>query len=292
MARSAATDFGADWVINNDADEFWSPPAGVGLKDVFAAIPAEFGALEAPRFNFIPRPGDGPFWERMVICELETLKWRGGRPKSVRLSPKLAHRASSTVTVGAGGHRLLSEGLEVVPGWHPITVFHYHLRSYEQLERKVQIPEEAIETNRQRGHRERAELHQLFQEGRLREFYEAKLLDGAEVEAGLRDGRLAVDRRVQRAFEGDLGANGAGPRTPRDTGLGLDMWRAVKAARRSEAERAKLERKREAARTERLEGKIASADVRRARAEGRLRDARRSRWWRLGRRLRIVDRRP
>ena len=41
MGRLAATEFGADWVIHSDADEFWWP-RGESLKDVLDVDP---GAL-------------------------------------------------------------------------------------------------------------------------------------------------------------------------------------------------------------------------------------------------------
>ena len=58
MARLAATAFAADWVLNTDADEFWRARDGT-LKELFAAVPARFGAVRGAWRNFVPRPDDG-----------------------------------------------------------------------------------------------------------------------------------------------------------------------------------------------------------------------------------------
>jgi len=42
MARLAAAEHDADWVINCDVDEFYWPDGG-DLKEVLAAIPPEYG---------------------------------------------------------------------------------------------------------------------------------------------------------------------------------------------------------------------------------------------------------
>ena len=58
MARLAATDFAADWVINSDADEFWWP-RGASLRDVLDAVPARYGTVGAFLRVFVPRPETG-----------------------------------------------------------------------------------------------------------------------------------------------------------------------------------------------------------------------------------------
>ena len=57
MARLAATEHGADWIINTDADEFWMP-RGVGLKETFASVPEPYGVVWALSRHFVPRPDD------------------------------------------------------------------------------------------------------------------------------------------------------------------------------------------------------------------------------------------
>src|SRR6478752_950607 len=67
MARLAAAEHGADWVINSDADEFWWPRGGT-LKDVLDALPRRYGIVQAFWRSFVPRPDDDQaFAERMTI---------------------------------------------------------------------------------------------------------------------------------------------------------------------------------------------------------------------------------
>src|SRR5437868_3576071 len=53
MAR-LAYEQGADWIINNDADEFWYP-GDVDLKHVLSQISAEYQAVAVERSHFVPR---------------------------------------------------------------------------------------------------------------------------------------------------------------------------------------------------------------------------------------------
>src|SRR4029453_11078423 len=65
MARLAAVDHDADWVINAAPEEWCGPPGGAP-PPTFTSLPDEVTVLVAQRYNFVLRPDDGrPFHERM-----------------------------------------------------------------------------------------------------------------------------------------------------------------------------------------------------------------------------------
>ena len=216
MGRMAATEFAADWVIHNDADEFWWPISGT-LKDALAGIPESFGAVVAPRTEFVGRPtGPESFAQRLVF-----------RERRSTLQPKVAHRADPDVVVlHRGAHEVAAasdgdlwralrppgravhrgvrdaedqpqgdqEDIRLVwaPVW-PLRIFHFPLRSFEQFRRRTEI------SLNQGGFRDSGRFRRLrwhFEQERLDELYAELVWDDAAVEEGIRDGKLVRDERI------------------------------------------------------------------------------------------------
>jgi hypothetical protein len=223
MARMAAREYGADWVINNDADEFWWPVEG-SLKDAFAAIPATYGAVLAPRPEFLPRAdGPGSFLERMTV-----------REACSQTSPKVAHRAMLDVVVGGGSHFVaraggdafreggragLRDGAWSAPNWDglvvaaprwPIRILHFPVRSSRQFEgRAERILFEG------RGPVGRVQEHHAA--GRLADLYAETVLSEDEVEEAIAAGHLVRDTSLR-----DFMARCPDPLSP-DTGAPVAM---------------------------------------------------------------------
>src|SRR4051794_19494227 len=163
MARMAATELGADWVIHTDADEFWWPAEG-SLIETLGAIPDRYGVVVAPRVEFVGRPdGPGTFAERLTVREARS-----------RLQPKVAHRAEpDVVSLDRGAHDVAVEGpggvqdtlrppgravhrtvrdangsqeessqeetrLIWAPTW-PLRILHFPVRSFAQFKRRTEV---------------------------------------------------------------------------------------------------------------------------------------------------------
>src|SRR5262249_38014791 len=132
MARFAAAELHADWVINSDADEFWWSRNG-STAETRGAVPRRYGVVRALMRHFPPRPErDAPFYEWMVVRH-------PGMPAVTSLyhsQVKIAHRGAVDVRVTRGNHDAYGRGLTLLREWFPLEVLHFPVRSVEQMQRK------------------------------------------------------------------------------------------------------------------------------------------------------------
>lgn len=196
MARRAATDLRADWVINSDADEFWWSRGGT-LKELLGAVPPRFGGVRGMWRNFVARPdGARSFAERMTVRTHETT--RGVHPFNPHF--KTLHRGSPDVEVGGGNHDISGTGLKPLIGWYPIDILHFPIRSLEQYERKFMRWWQITAVDGEASNPYYNEVRDAQREGRVPELYEPFVVDDAQLASGLADGTLVEDTRLRDAL--------------------------------------------------------------------------------------------
>jgi Glycosyl transferase family 2 len=201
MARLAATDHGADWVINGDADEFWWPRDGT-LHDTLAAVPRRFGAVRGMWRNFVPLADDGrPFHERMTVRR---------RPATALTDPfhaqvKVVHRGHPEVVVTQGNHDALGPPLPLIREWLPFEVLHFPIRGASQATRKFRVARTAGlgSPGTSVPQHTDAAVRSMDVEGDA-SYYARLVMDDAAVERGLASGELARDTRLRDAVRADL----------------------------------------------------------------------------------------
>ena len=194
MARLAATDFGADWIVNADADEFWLA-RGATLKELLAAVPSRFGAVRGAWRNFVPRPDDERLFTERMTARLCTPSFH---PHPLSTHFKSAHRARADVRIGRGNHEALADDLVALRGWYPIEILHFPVRSYEQCRRKYVTQFVALERNAEKGiPGHMAEAYEAYRAGRLDAFYAPLVVDDEALDAGLAAGTYAIDTRLR-----------------------------------------------------------------------------------------------
>ena len=201
MARYAATELRADWVINADADEFLvaRDPART-VRDVLSATPATADVLCVPVVNLTgdaARAGSGI--ERLTLRDLRDQRALADAGIPFHPTPDAIHRGNAEVEVSQGNHAASA------PGWAPavmseeLEVLHLPWRSWRQYEYKVRVSGEAYQANPELApsprHHGMLDFRRL-QQGRLEPTYVAKHPTADEVAAGLADGTLATEGRL------------------------------------------------------------------------------------------------
>ena len=199
MARQAATDHAADWVINADADEVWWPVTG-DLHTSLAAVPQSCDVLAVPRYNFLLRPEDGDVWHRRLRWRLPSSVNQDG----VTLGPKVCHRATPDAVVAMGNHSVEHAVRGDVCTEHLIEILHFPMRTYGQFANKISKGATALARNPDLppgiGFVWR-EQHRRLLDGRLVDDWETWTVGDAALAARLAAHEAVEDPRVTELLD-------------------------------------------------------------------------------------------
>jgi hypothetical protein len=133
MAREAYNKYKADWVINNDADEFWYVKGG--YKEYFSKIREDTYKIHINRYDFyyiedILDRGT-KFYNRLLYREVRR-RWT-----------KCCHRGMYDAEVEMGNHNVYSRYYEergyrgVVDDTTGIKIYHYPVRDINRYKNKI-----------------------------------------------------------------------------------------------------------------------------------------------------------
>ena len=210
MARMAAREHAADWVINGDADEFWWPLEG-DLKTVLEAVPADVPAVTVSRTNFVLRATapEADFAEAMTLREVRSVN-ACGRP----LPPKALHRADPEIEVSQGNHDVALDGVPLPTSPAAIEILHFPVRSYAHFANKIAKGGAAYGRNTDLNvgvGRTWRTLYEQWKAGDLRAYFDSLVMDEDAAAAGLCEGTLLEDMRLRDALRELAGRRGGCP---------------------------------------------------------------------------------
>jgi hypothetical protein len=180
LATIAKKRLKADWVINNDADEFWLPKNDLNLKENLAF---KGSVLTVDRYNMILER-EKYFFDTSYLVENPVFYSKEKQLTSEKLSiiltkigPKTIINPYGLIYLRGGNHKALHirnmrdylrSGYDKIKRFKDIEVFHYPIRSYTQFEQNIKNRKRLLESNKKISmgpHYKR--WVQLYNEGKL-----------------------------------------------------------------------------------------------------------------------------
>lgn len=209
LARYARERLGADWVISNDADEFWLPRQGDNLK---ALLAFKQPYVSCRRFNMLLdgtalQPGYRFHDSRLRV---DNPVFYGNRELTrdsvaivlAKIAPKVIANPHGLLKIKGGNHRAkhaaklldYNKPYDRLKMFEDINVYHYSMRGYEQFARNVRHRRQMLEQDpnvRMGNHYRR--WAELDRQGRLEQEYEKFILAEAELQVLRKFGVVTED---------------------------------------------------------------------------------------------------
>jgi glycosyltransferase involved in cell wall biosynthesis len=147
LAKKAKKIFNPDWIINNDADEFWAPKNAESLKDV---LNFKGGVLQVQRSNMLLYEGINNYKEseyRVINQILTREDYENLNIMLGKIGRKTIINPHGYIKTNAGNH-----SAEHIAFWKKKTpenihIYHYPFRTFKQFETKVKLYVEILKEN-------------------------------------------------------------------------------------------------------------------------------------------------
>ncbi len=160
LAKVAKEQLKADWVINNDADEFWIPKNGLSLKE---NLSFKGSVLTIQRYNMLLLDKK-EFFKSTYYVKNPIFYSKDNQLSSKKISITLTKIAPKTIInphgliyLRGGNHKALHianirdyfrSGYDKIKRFRNIEVFHYPIRSYAQFEKNIKNRKRLLESGK------------------------------------------------------------------------------------------------------------------------------------------------
>jgi len=193
LAGVAKKELKADWVINNDADEFWLPTNELNLKENLAF---KGSVLTVQRHNMILDEHclqcgdffDATYYVKNPIYYTKKKQLNNEKVSIVlgKIGPKTIINPHGLLYLRGGNHKALHianirdylrSGYDKIKRFEAIEVFHYPIRSYAQFEKNIQNRKQLLESGKKvsMGPHYRRWV-KLYNEGKLQKEFESNIV--------------------------------------------------------------------------------------------------------------------
>lgn len=178
LAFAAKKRYNPDWIINNDADEFWIPNQENSLKD---CLKFKGGILQIQRSNMIPPYASlvkDDVWADSKNEVRNQIQYRSsyGKDTSILLgqaSRKVITNPHGLIKINTGNHSAEHIALWEKRELSSIHIYHYPIRSYNQFYKRAKTRKEVLDKdpNVKLGDHEKR-WKKMFEDDTLKEEYE------------------------------------------------------------------------------------------------------------------------
>lgn len=197
MIWRAKTRFGADWIINADADELWYAPSG-SLKEELSAVRAN--VLTCEMRSMYPEEGV-PFWQwTKAVKPVADIAAYDLSQYSLfeRQNYKVIHRAAGYLQISMGNHKV--KMLPQCTRHAAVRVYHYNVRGRRQFMDKMVNGGLQLQQHKGRhGGRHWRYFYRLYKEGLLDKEYD-RVIGRQSFDKLCESGYIYTDGTIRDAF--------------------------------------------------------------------------------------------